>query len=247
MTKKSVPFLCIPDLSKEKLHLGRDLSFDLHENDGTLSMSVEATRLGSDKRKITGWANMDQYQILRLWAGLDRLIRERGLLGEVQTLEEHDQARREQNAASQENFLKHRQRMVQDKRPQPLNNDQQAVFDTITLMEPDERPSDCLESIVDDVSQRILAYVFNESEKKAVVDCLKRETATVEQTKPLNEDQKAVADYIISIELAISMRNDEDSIADAVNQAMRFLAVDLTEGEEQAVCEFLINRDGKSA
>lgn len=107
----SVPFTSIPDLKKEKLRLGDDLSFHFFDNDGAVKMIVEATRLGSDKRKITGYANMDQYQILRLWAGLDRLVKERGLVDQVQTEAEYAQARREQNEACSENFSRHRQRM----------------------------------------------------------------------------------------------------------------------------------------
>jgi hypothetical protein len=112
MSDKTVPFACIPDIAKERLLLGDDLSFKLFMNEGEPSMIVEATRLGSDKRKITGCASMDKYQILRLWSGLDKLVKELGLEGEVQTEAEHEQERLQKNAQSSENFLKHRQRML---------------------------------------------------------------------------------------------------------------------------------------
>jgi hypothetical protein len=112
MSAKTVPFVCIPDIAKERLLLGDDLSFKLFMNEGEPSMIVEATRLGADKRKITGCANMDKYQILRLWAGLDKLVKGLGLEGEVQTEAEHDQERIEKNAQSSENFLNHRRRML---------------------------------------------------------------------------------------------------------------------------------------
>lgn len=181
MSKQSVPFTCIPNLSKEKLRLGDNLSFDLREIDGQLSISVEATRLGSDKRKITGWANMDQYQILRLWAGLDQLIKERGLTGEVQTEAEYAQSRIEQNAATQQNFQRHRQRMVLD-----------------------------------------------------------------HKRKALSQDQQDVVDYIITLEQTHSIRNDEDSVSGAVEQAARLIEVTLTDAEHQAVCDFLMSRPGQS-
>lgn len=180
MTKKTVPFTCIPDLSKEKLRLGDNLSFHLHESEGSLSMNVEATRLGSDKRKITGWADMDHYQILRLWAGLDKLVRDRGLVDQVQTQEEHEQSRLEQNASADQAMIKHRQRMVLD-----------------------------------------------------------------QKRKALSQDQQDVVDYIITLEQTHSLRNDEDSIAGAVEQATRFIEVELTEAEQQAVCEFLMSRPGQ--
>lgn len=177
MSKQSVPFTCIPNLSKEKLRLGDNLSFDLREIDGQLNISVEATRLGSDKRKITGWANMDQYQILRLWAGLDQLIKERGLTGEVQTEEEYAQWRIEQNAATDQSFQRSRQRMVLDQKHRALSIDQQDVVQ-----------------------------------------------------------------YIVTLEQTHSIRNDEDSVAGAVEQAAKFIEVELTEDEIRAVCDYLISR-----
>ena len=177
MSKQSVPFTCIPNLSKEKLRLGDDLSFHLREIDGQLNISVEATRLGSDKRKITGWANMDQYQILRLWAGLDQLIKERGLTGEVQTEAEYAQWRIEQNAATEQSFQRSRHRVVLD-----------------------------------------------------------------QKHKALSIDQQDVVQYIITLEQTHSIRNDEDSVAGAVEQAAKFIEVELTEAEIQAVCDYLMSR-----
>lgn len=167
MIKKSVPFTCIPNFAKEKLRLADNLSFDLQEVDGELSISVEATRLGADKRKITGWAMMNQYQILRLWAGLDALIKERGLADQVQTEDEYDQERLERNQATNDQFMKHRQRMVLSQKKEALNEDQRAVAqEVIDLYEDDFRK--CPVSIVNDVSHRLLGYVFTPEERKPV-------------------------------------------------------------------------------
>lgn len=174
MSKPSVPFTCIPNLSKEKLRLGDNLSFDLREIDGQLNISVEATRLGSDKRKITGWANMDQYQILRLWAGLDQLIKERGLTSEVQTEEQYAQSRIEQNVATQQNFQRHRQRMVLDHKRKALSQDQQDVVDYIITLEQTHSILNDEDSVSGAVEQaaRLIEVTLTDAEHQAVCEFL---------------------------------------------------------------------------
>lgn len=174
MSKKSVPFTSVPNLSKGKLLLSDRLSFDLHRGDGELCMSVEATRLGADKRKITGWATMDQYQILRLWAGLDRLVKELGLTDQVQTEAEYAEERRVQNEATHDNFMKCRQRMAlgkqlmtMSKKREALNEDQRAVaLEIIDMHEDDFRARPV--STINEVSHRFLGYQFTVEERTPV-------------------------------------------------------------------------------
>lgn len=167
MIKKSVPFTSVPNFSKGKLLLSDRLSFDLHRGEGELRMSVEATRLGADKRKITGWTTMDQYQILRLWAGLDRLVKEMGLADQVQTEAEYAEERRMQNEATHDNFMKHRQRMAMSQKREALNEDQRAVALEIIDLHEDEfraRPI----STINEVSHRLLGYQFTVEERTPV-------------------------------------------------------------------------------
>jgi hypothetical protein len=246
MSSKSVPFTCIPDLAKEKLRLGDDLSFHLFENDGSLSMIVEATRLGSDKRKITGFANMSQYQILRLWAGLDKLIKERGLASEVQTEDEHVKARMEQNKANEENFQRNRQRFAPSHKthdPEPEQNIPDAqespakvlshaeVADYIMEMEARHQIDNDDDSIGEAVAQvgRTLRHEFSDLDIQEI-------SAHIMSTKR----RAAVVKYVLDHGM-LGSKSDDQSLGHKVRHAAAMLDIELSDAESQSVYDDLLS------
>ncbi|MBB4861460.1 hypothetical protein HNP46_000271 [Pseudomonas nitritireducens] len=88
---KKVPFDTIQDITKDRLLL-KDFESGLRarETPEGLTLEVEITRRGADNRRISGYTTLDEQDILRMWAALDRLVRSRGLENQVETQDEYE-------------------------------------------------------------------------------------------------------------------------------------------------------------
>lgn len=241
MTRKTVPFLEIADLSRDKLRFGENLVFQACATDGTITMLVEATRLGSDKRKITGFATMTESHILQLWAGLDKLVRDRGLNSQVETSEEYYRGVNERSRADQH-------RVTTLRRPTSLpthtalpattlvelSEDQKAVADEI-LDSSVEAFRSCPVSAIDNTSLKLLGYVFSFKMRKEV-----GESILSSLKKNASDDQQKVIDYVL--EHGLMNKDAHETLGDKVRHAAVMVDVELTDLQIEEIYDNLLSR-----
>lgn len=111
--ENKLPFHCIPNLDKNGGFSTMDSSVvikTLEGKDLDLNLVVEATREGSDGRKLTGYSVLPAAQVIALWAAFDALGKKHNFAQLVQTQEEFDEERRVRAEASSGVMDRHRQR-----------------------------------------------------------------------------------------------------------------------------------------
>ncbi|MBI6883056.1 hypothetical protein [Pseudomonas putida] len=169
MAKKEVSYLEIGDLLNSTHHASRDLNFRVQEVDGSLVMTVEATRLGSDKRKLTGYATVDQRAMLLLWASLDRLVRQRGLDALVETVDEHDEAVDARIAARSVSSTR-RPTGRAPAAPASLSPDQMIVATEFMkrIRDPKHNNVDSIYELIDNTSKDLFGVTFSDAEKEQI-------------------------------------------------------------------------------
>lgn len=117
-----LPFECIPSLTDDHGYRELDGSLVLQaieHDDKSVGMIVEATRLGADGRKLTGYSTLKPHELLALWAAFDRLGKKHGFAELVQNEEDFEAERQRTSEIRASGLEKFRKKLAEKGRNSP--------------------------------------------------------------------------------------------------------------------------------